>query len=402
MTSVMEPLNQAAVKIGRKPVVLRRYQCRCGRPVFFRNSVCLACRTPLGYEPYLAQICALEPAQGEAASESDSLWSISGSTSGKLYRRCANLVSAAACNWLVDAGDPLKFCQCCRLDRTIPDLTIADNAESWNKIEIAKRRLISSLIALGLPVKSRISEDPGQGLAFDFLRSLPGGPQVITGHEDGVITLNIEEADDATRERNRINLNEPYRTLLGHLRHEVGHYYWDRLISGTRLYAGFQDLFGDETQDYAAALQRHYNEGPPLDWRDRFVSAYASAHPWEDWAETWAHYLHIADTWDTALSFGMDVDAGMEFDGFTADVLAHPDQSGSSTFLQFLNSWTQLTAVLNELSRAMGLADFYPFVLSQRAVAKLHFIHMAIVSPGLVADPPSEPDAETEAHIMQT
>jgi len=156
---------------------------------------------------------------------------------------------------------------------------------------------------------------------------------------------------------------------------------WDRLIAGTSLYSGFRDLFGDETQDYQCALQRHYNEGPPRDWRDWYVSAYASAHPWEDWAETWAHYLHIADTWDTALSFGMDVNAGMEFDGFTHSALASPDRPGSGRFLEFLNSWTQLTTVLNELSRAMGLADFYPFVLSQSAVAKLHFVHHAIVTP---------------------
>ena len=203
----------------------------------------------------------------------------------------------------------------------------------------------------------------------------------MTGHEDGILPLNIEEADDATREWHRQNLNEQYRTLLGHLRHEVGHYYWDRLISGTSFYQGFRNLFGDETEDYASALQRHYSEGPPLDWRDRYVSAYASAHPWEDWAETWAHYLHIADTWDTAISFGMDVNAGMEFDGFTDTALSVPGQPGSGRFLEFLNSWTQLTTVLNELSRAMGLADFYPFVLSRAAVAKLHFVHTAIVTP---------------------
>jgi hypothetical protein len=227
-------------------------------------------------------------------------------------------------------------------------------------------------------VQSRVSEDPDNGLAFDFLRPVPEGPPVMTGHSEGIITLNVEEADDAVRERNRLNLNEPYRTLLGHFRHEVGHYYWDRLIAGSPLLAEFRDLFGDETEDYAAALQRHYAEGPPPDWQDRFVSAYASSHPWEDWAETWAHYLHITDTWDTAISFGMDVDAGAEFDRFTRDALAHPEVPGSGSFLQFLNRWTQLTTVLNEVSRAMGLSDFYPFVLSQKAVGKLQFVHLAI------------------------
>ena len=354
-------------------MVVRRYQCRCGRPVFFRNSVCLACGTPLGYEPQIGRICALETA-GEG------IWELCGWLPMKSYRQCANLDTPAACNWLLDASDGEELCQCCRLNRTIPDLTVPENAEGWNKIEIAKRQLVSLLIALGLPVRSRVSEDPEHGLAFDFLRSLPGGPPVITGHHEGIITLNVEEADDATRERNRQNLNEPYRTLLGHLRHEVAHYYWDRLIAGTSLHQGFRDLFGDETQDYAAALQRHYQDGPPADWRDRFVSAYASAHPWEDWAETWAHYLHIADTWDTAVSFGVDVSAGMAFEGFTQKALAAPQVPGSGRFLQFLNSWTQLTTVLNELSRAMGLADFYPFVLSQRAVGKLHFVRMVVAA----------------------
>ena len=362
----------------RKPVVVRRYQCRCGRPVFFRNSVCLACGAPLGYEPYLARMCPLDPV-------GDRTWTLSGWLPLKVYRRCGNLETAAACNWLVEADDPHRLCQCCRLNRTIPDLSFKQNADDWNKIEIAKRRLVSALIALGLPVRSRVSEDTAQGLAFDFLHSLPGGPTVMTGHEYGIITLNVEEADDATRERHRQNLNEPYRTLLGHLRHEAGHYYWDRLIAGTLLLEDFRVLFGDETQDYAAALQRHYREGPPSDWPDRFVSAYASAHPWEDWAETWAHYMHINDTWDTALSFGVDVDAGVEFVGFTQHALARPDLPGSAGFLDFLNSWTQLTAVMNELSRAMGLADFYPFVLSQRAVAKLHFVHTVISGAARIA-----------------
>jgi len=373
MTAVAEPELLSSIHTDRKPVVERRYLCRCGRPVFFRNSVCLACRAPLGYEPHIARICALDQ-------NDDGNWELSGWLPLKTYRRCANLETAAACNWLLDVNDPGDLCQCCRLNRTIPDLTILENADSWNKIEIAKRRLVSSLIALGLPVRSRVSEDPQQGIAFDFLRSLPGGPPVMTGHEDGIITLNVEEADDATREWHRKNFNEPYRTLLGHLRHEAGHYYWDRLIAFSPLYQGFRDLFGDETEDYTSALQRYYSEGPQRNWRDRFVSAYASAHPWEDWAETWAHYMHITDTWDTALSFGMDVDAGVVFDGFTDAALVRPDHPGSGRFLGFLNSWTQLTTVLNELSRAMGLADFYPFVLSRSAVSKLHFVHMTIVT----------------------
>ena len=162
----------------------------------------------------------------------------------------------------------------------------------------------------------------------------------MTGHDEGIITLNVEEADDVARERNRQNLNESYRTLLGHLRHEVGHYYWDLLIAGKPALQSFRELFGDETRDYGEALQLYYRTGPRPDWREQFVSAYSAAHPWEDWAETWAHYLHITDTWDTALSFGLDLRAALEFDGFTDQALAIPGQAGSQQFLNFLNSWT--------------------------------------------------------------
>ena len=131
---------------------------------------------------------------------------------------------------------------------------------------------------------------------------------MLTGHLNGVVTINVSEADDAERERRRAGLAEPYRTLLGHMRHEVGHYYWKRLVTGDadRL-ARFRELFGDDRDDYAAALTRHYQSGPPQDWQDRFVSAYASAHAWEDWAETWAHYLHMTDTIEIAATCGVSL-----------------------------------------------------------------------------------------------
>jgi hypothetical protein len=301
----------------------------------------------------------------------------------KTYRRCANLDSPAACNWLATIGDgngnPRQLCISCRLDRTIPDLSIHKNGVMWGRIEMAKRRLVSSLLALGLPVASRVDQDPERGLAFDFLDSLAYGPRVVTGHENGIITLNIEEADHPTRERIREEMHEPYRTLLGHLRHEVGHYYWDRLIAGTPLLDGFRQLFGNEQQDYASSLGHYYQQGPPPNWALRYVSAYASAHPLEDWAETWAHYLHMADTLDTALSFGLDIGhLDMEIEPFARDALFLPDEPGAARFLSFLNAWTELTALLNELSHSMGQPDFYPFALPLAAVAKLHFIHIAV------------------------
>ena len=227
-----------------------------------------------------------------------------------------------------------------------------------------------------------MDQDTERGLAFDFLHSPPGGPRVLTGHCNGIITVNIEEADNFARERIREEMREQYRTLLGHLRHEVGHYYWDRLIAGTSWLEDFRRVFGDEQQDYAAALQRNYQVGPLPGWEQAHVSAYASVHPWEDWAETWAHYLHIVDTLDTALSFGLDTRRlEMEIDPFGRDVLFRPNDPGAKRFLSFLNAWIALSAVLNELSRSMGQPDLYPFALPRPAVAKLHFIHLVIGAP---------------------
>jgi hypothetical protein len=362
----------------RRPTAHRAYRCVCERPVFFRNSECLACHTPLGYEARLAQVLPLR-----GASDDGVLWQAATDASPDVYRRCENFHSAAGCNWLVPEDDPAPLCVACRLNRTIPDLSREDNALLWQRIESAKRRLVSSLVALRLPVRSRVSEDPDQGLAFDFLRAEPDGPPVLTGHAQGIITLNVEEADDAYRERVRTAMREPYRTLLGHLRHEVGHYYWDRLVAGTGWLEGFRTLFGDERADYAAALQRHYDRGPAPDWAHHHVSAYASTHPWEDWAETWAHYLHMVDTLDTALSFGLEADdLEISYEAFGPDSLYRPDDPGATRFLSFVNAWTELTGVLNELSRSMGQHDFYPFVLPHEAVAKLQFVHIVVSDAG--------------------
>ena len=299
------------------------------------------------------------------------------------YRRCANLETPAGCNWLVGKneieGNQRLVCIACRLNRTIPDLSLPENGVLWGRLEAAKRRLVSSLIALHLPVRSRVDQDAERGLAFDFLRSGAEGPHVLTGHAGGIITINIEEADNAARERIREELHEPYRTLLGHLRHEVGHYYWDRLVAGSPWLDDFRKLFGDEQQDYAAALQRNYQQGPPPGWEQQHVSAYASVHPWEDWAETWAHYLHMVDTLDTALSFGLDTRRlDLEIEPFRRDALFQPNHPGAKQFLSFLNAWIELSAVMNELARSMGQPDLYPFALPRPAVAKLHFIHLVV------------------------
>ncbi|MBV8904157.1 MAG: putative zinc-binding metallopeptidase [Acidobacteriia bacterium] len=376
----MNFFTKFAPTAGKKPATRggRSYRCRCGRPVFFRNSECLACHTALGYEPELAQLLPIEP--GTKAET----WRVAGRVPGarKAYRRCANLNTPAACNWLVADLDKMEthrgLCVACRLNRTIPDLSVPENSKLWGRIEAAKRRVISTLLTLNMPVRSK-TEDPERGLAFDFLHSPEGGPPVTTGHANGLITLNIEEACSSVRERIREELNEPYRTLLGHFRHEIGHYYWDRLIQGSAWIDEFRKLFGDERADYAESLKRHYAQGPPVNWEATFISSYASSHPWEDWAETWAHMLHMADTLDTARSFGLDPqNLDLEIEPFTREALDKADDPEADNFLTFLNAWVALSAVMNEMSRAMGEADFYPFALPRAAAAKLQFLSIVV------------------------
>lgn len=370
---------------------VRAYSCQCGGPIFFRNSTCLACSTPLGYRPEKARLFPLIPTE---SGEAWTLWENDGQT----YLRCANLQTPAACNWLVPVSDAHLhegLCRACRLNRTIPDLADPnhpDNGELWGRVEMAKRRLVSALLVMGLPVASRETEDLERGVMFDFLRSPTKGPHVMTGHNSGLITLNIDEADPARREAARQAMDEPYRTLVGHFRHEIGHYYWDRLVWNTPWLDKFRALFGDENQDYAASLKKNYEEGPSPDWQKHFVSAYASVHPWEDWAECWAHYMHMLDTVDTAQSFGLSIDSTqIEFTPFTADWLYQSNHPDDTRFLDFLNRWTLLTMMLNGMSRAMGQPDFYPFVLPHEAVTKLHFIHLLVVasreSQGVAATP---------------
>ena len=223
---------------------------------------------------------------------------------GQTYRLCLNYSQENVCNWAVPNDDPDPYCQSCRLNRVIPNLSQPRHARvsgrDWRRPS-AGWSIACSTSAFPLTSKA---EDPERGLAFEFLAEpepgTPGAVPVRTGHLNGVITINLAEADDAEREKRRLQMHEPYRTLLGHFRHEIGHYYWDRLIQGTDSINGFRRLFGDEQQDYGQMLKRHHEQGAPANWSNSFVSAYASAHPWEDWAETWAHYLHITDTLETA------------------------------------------------------------------------------------------------------
>ncbi len=353
---------------------MKIFHCRnCDQLVFYENTTCINCGHVLAYLPDQQDMGTLKP-------DGDDHWLSLPSKDGseeRSYRLCKNYREENVCNWAIPIEDPSEYCQSCRLTRTIPDLNQPEHREAWARLEVFKRRLIHSLLSLDLPLSSK-SEDPKNGLVFDFLADPdpadPSAPRVLTGHDDGVITINVAEADDAEREKRRHQMHEPYRTLLGHFRHEVGHYYWDILIKDSEWINAYRELFGDERDDYDQALQRHYAEGAPADWANRFVSTYASSHSWEDWAETWAHYLHIADTLETAVECGLSLTPKRKGEpAMKPDITL--DGERPTSFDQIIERWFPLTYVLNNLNRGMGLPDAYPFVLSTPAIEKLRFVH---------------------------
>jgi hypothetical protein len=288
------------------------------------------------------------------------------------YRICANAQIEGTCNWAVPVSDDSPLCASCRITRIIPNLGNPAHAVAWSRLEGAKRRLLFTLMELGLPLPGR-TDDSKRGLTFEFLADpTAGGQRVLTGHRDGVITINIAEADDAERERRRAAMGEPYRTLLGHMRHESGHYYWDRFIAGSPELDEFRSLFGDERSDYDSALAAYYAGGAKPGWQDLFVSAYATSHPWEDWAETWAHYLHMVDTLETAAACGLSLKPRRTDEPAMAEA-PYPVSPQPATFDRLIDSWFPLTYMLNNLNRGLGLCDAYPFVLSSSVIAKLRF-----------------------------
>jgi hypothetical protein len=350
---------------------MKLFECQnCGKPLYFENTSCPSCEFRLGFLPDQGVVSALEWAADR--------WRALAAPDNH-YRFCAN-AQYDVCNWLVAWDKQELYCIACRHNRTIPDITNPENLLHWRKIESAKRRLFYTLLRLRLPLRTRF-EDPF-GLAFDFLSDPVGGlpGRVMTGHSNGLITLNVAEADDAKRERQRQTMNEPYRTLLGHFRHEIAHYYWDRLVANGPAITGFRQLFGDERSDYFGSLKRYYADGPALNWANQFVTAYASAHPWEDFAETWAHYLHMVDTMETAAAFGMqlrprlaggpDLAAVIDFDPHTAPIE------------RLVDIWLPLTFAMNSINRSMGQQDLYPFALPPPVIAKLGFVHNRIRGKG--------------------
>ncbi|WP_293004522.1 putative zinc-binding metallopeptidase [Mycobacterium sp.] len=335
---------------------MRDFICpNCGQRLAFENSACLACGGRLGFS--LDEMALLVIGDGYTAAP--------GTVAADQYEWCANR-HVAQCNWLVPVRTVRQLCQSCALTRTRP--CDADRAAlaAFAAAEKAKRRLIVELRELRLPILDRVA-DPDFGLAFDLLSSAE--QKVVTGHAGGIITLDLAESDDVHREQLRVEMDEPYRTLLGHCRHEIGHYYFYRLIEPSPMnLAQFHALFGDPNADYQTALDRHYGQGPPHGWQREHISSYATMHAAEDWAETFAHYLHIRDTLDTAAAFSFASAAGTYERRFV----------GRRGFDTMIAMWLPLAWALNMVNRSMGKDDLYPFVLPSAVQNKMRFIHAVI------------------------
>lgn len=311
---------------GQTAAVKRLHCPTCGNEVFFDSIECVRCRTGLAVE-----------IRGRGA-----LSVLDASTTTPCARR-----SVWSCNWPAEPGAFDQLCASCRL----VDPNIWAHDPRMVPFQTAQRRALYQLAELGVPWR-----DVDPALRFVYL-SKTADPDATIGHRGGEITLDIDEADPAYGERIRANLGEHYRTPLGHLRHELGHFVWLTMVANDpdRL-AAFRERFGDERDDYAAALERHYQRVDDLSWRDRHVSFYASAHPWEDFAESWAQVMHVHDVVETGAAWGV--------------VHAPADPADARAWLG-----TSVTASVaaNELARAMGMRDLYPFALTEGARTKVEF-----------------------------
>ncbi len=346
---------------------MKLFTCsNCQNLLYFENNVCLNCGHTVGFDGAKMAMKTLE-----AKKDGTGFIDIAEKSNG--YHFCEN-AKHATCNWILPTSNTDAYCEACNLNRTIPDLSTAVNQDRWKKIEIAKHRLIYSLNKLGLPVQRKVGNEE-EGIAFDFMGD-DAVAHVMTGHDNGTITLNIDEADEVARTRHKAELGEKYRTLLGHFRHEIGHYYWDVLLKNnpTEL-QNCRKLFGDDTKDYEQALQTYYANGAPANWADAFISPYATSHPWEDWAETWAHYLHLMDTLETAHNFGIAINPKKANADLEMKAVISKDPYTLKDFEEIIKMWLPLTFAVNSLNRSMGHADFYPFFMSQPLIEKLAFIH---------------------------
>ena len=353
---------------------MRAFPCpNCKRLNHFEVRVCPGCTATLGYDPAIDAFRFL--------ADDRTQWRDAKGNPANVVT-CHNNNAYHICNWLTAADADAQMCLACRHNHIIPDLTVEGVPERWAKVEAAKRRLFHTLLKLKLPLETKAEQRPGiQGLAFDFLydpaAEAQGHAQVLTGHDEGLITLNLIEADDAERERIRLTMGEPYRTLLGHFRHEVGHHFWSRLIEPDQAETeACRAVFGDERADYAEALKNHYAANSDHIWTEDYVSDYATSHPWEDFAETFAHYLHIVDLLATARGFDLSLTAFPE-EGADGEVELSFNPYTAAT-ADLASNMVPLSFAMNALTRSMGQPDLYPFVLAPTPIEKLGFVHQLI------------------------
>jgi hypothetical protein len=357
---------------------MRTFTCdSCSGALFFENDTCLSCGKTVGFRADEISMCTTDAAAAAG------------------LEQCRNWTEHNACNWFAMGGGD-DYCAACELNEVVPDLAEPKRLALWTETERAKRRLVFTLLELGLPLRGVGDK---HALRFRLLADErvdtgaidpPAERPIYTGHDEGCLTLNVAEADSALRESMRQRLNERYRTVLGHLRHEIGHYYWYLLVENAPLLPAFREVFGDETASYTDAQKHHYENGPPESWQESFVSAYASMHPWEDFAETWAHYIHILDTLESANASQL---------ALAGHALQSPlPLSTQRPLAALLADWVPMTVSLNQLNRSMGLPDAYPFVLTERVVEKLAFVHNLCLTSTLGDAPPSHlPKAAPQA-----
>lgn len=364
---------------------MKTFHCICSSSpaLFFESQSCTACRRVVGITDAFTEIQAFD------WDDENSVYT-QRSNPGKFYQKCANFAQHQACNGMVEVDrqstDSQALCFACRFNRIIPDLSISEHLPLWRKMEAAKRRALYTLNSLGLPLVTK-NENPNLGLAFEFLvdsdardhfaSPLPNQEPAMTGHAQGVITINLAEADDVSRSAAQMSMGERYRTLLGHFRHELGHYFFDVLVAGHESHNECKRYFGDESEDYQAALSKHYEHGAPVNWNENYISAYATMHPSEDWAETWSHYLHIVDTLETAKSHGLSLLPHKRGDVEAIAQLNLPQNeklSPTNQFEELLKTWMHFSVVMNAINRSMGVQDAYPFVLTEPVRQKLVFI----------------------------
>ena len=374
---------------------MKTFRCSCENKqlLFFESSSCVSCQRVVGLDDAFDKV---EPYDFDE--ESGHYFKID--RPAVRYQKCDNNANYNVCNGMVNVDDFVAdndndevLCFACRFNETVPDLSIVEHIPLWQKMEAAKRRALYTLKALSLPLRN-IRQDPENGLSFDFttdrdvtdhfVSKLEYSESVFTGHDCGHITINLAEADDVARSQTKHAMSEHYRTLLGHFRHELGHYYFDQLIVGSeKKHALSKKYFGDDELDYQESLKKYYENKDADNWRDEFISEYATMHPYEDWAETWAHYMHIMDTLETAKNFSITGSiTGDAADSEETGELNLPQDSqffySQTSITSVLDAWMEFSVILNSLNRSMGMNDAYPFVLSQPVRKKLSFIHHAI------------------------